>query len=377
MKFSLNHLKRLSLILTACLLAACAAAPTAVPATSTAAPAVSSPANTAVPTVANTVAAPIIDTIATLSLTPGACESAVKCAEPTVTAPSVSGSDEEKIIVYAPATSSGIPALLAAQENPQFEVVLYTNPSQANAIFLRGEAPILIGGLSVGLDMQKNGAPVQMVNSFVTGLSFLMTNGIQVDSFADLKGKQLYLPFQGSPLEEVSMYFASREGLEWGKDIEPVYLPFESSIEMLKKGDAQAVVLPEPNVSLVEKASPALVSLDYYAEWNRYQGSQNGYPQVSAFVLKDWGDTHKEEIAAFNQALEAAIQTLQQDPETGLKVTEGKYKLPEPVLQSALLRTRYHFLDGAELKTEVESYYQTIGKPLDETQSTIFYQPLP
>ncbi len=168
------------------------------------------------------------------------------------------------------------------------DLQLYTNQSQANTLFLRGEANILVTGLSVGVDLYSNGAPVQMISSYVSGLSYLVTYGQPITSISELKGQSVYVPFEGSPIEQVMQFLVEKQGLTWKSDVNPIYSPFESSIELLKQGTATAVILPEPNVTLIEDQPNIYISLDLFDEWNKETGSTQGYPQVAAFVQPEW-----------------------------------------------------------------------------------------
>ncbi len=286
-------------------------------------------------------------------------------------------SSAESIQIYAPSSTSAIPILLAACDHPEYQVTLYSNPEQANALFIRGEIPLMVSGLSVGFELYKHEVPVQILNSYVSGLSYLVTYGKSVDSYADLKGQSLYLPFEGSPLEEVSRFFAQEAGLVWKTDIQPVYSPFTSSVELLKQGKIQAVILPEPNVSLIENNPDLHISISYYDEWNRLTGSDHGYPQVGTLINAEWAKAHPEAAQQFNHALEAAIQSLKADPQAALQKVQDSFKLPPAVLSAALGRTRYHLVTGQEMQQEINDYYHTIGAPLDESVTAFFYIPVP
>ena len=280
---------------------------------------------------------------------------------------------DEQLVIYAPASSSSIPVILAARKLENAELQLYTNQSQANTLFLRGEVDILVTGLSVGVDLYSNGAPVQMISSYVSGLSYLVTYGKQVTSLSELKGESVYVPFEGSPIEQVMQFLVEKQGLNWKTDVKPVYSPFESSIELLKQGTAAAVILPEPNVALVEGQPNIYVSLDLFDEWNKETGSTQGYPQVAVFARPDWTAANSEMINAFNQALSEAVEYVQQEPEAALTEVQSNYKLPAEKLAKALSRTRYFFMSGEQMQSAVENYYQTIGKPLDETFADFYF----
>lgn len=288
---------------------------------------------------------------------------------------STSSANTGKLVVYAPASTSSIPVILAASKLKNIELTLYTNQSQANTLFLRGDVSILVTGLSVGVDLFKNGAPVQLANSFVSGLSYLVTYGKQVNDWADLKGQQIYLPFAGSPIEEATTYLAQQAGLKYGVDLRPVYSPFDSSVQLLKEGKAAAVVLPEPNVTLVEGQPDVFISLSYFDEWNKATGSDQGYPQVGSFVNSGWASSHAADIETFNQVLGEAISSVENDPAAAVKSVSSYYKLSPDLLLKSLNRTRYNLMVGQEMEDAISNYYQVIGKPLDEKFTDFYFLP--
>lgn len=294
---------------------------------------------------------------------------AAGCSVPAPTPTAAAG----KLRIYAPASTSSIPVLLAARQLPGTEVTLYTSQEQANTLFARGEVDLLVSGLSVGADLYRNGIPLQMINTYVSGMSFLVGAGSAAGDFAALKGAQLVVPFAGSPIEEVCRYLAAQAGLEWGRDILPLYAPFDTSMALLRQGKSGAVILPEPNVSLLEAQGGVAVGLSLYDLWNQYNPGDDGYPQVGTFALRAWAAPQAGRVAAFNAALGQAIAATRADPAAAAAAVAAHYKFPEAVLRAALGRTHYALLTGAAMRARVEHYYQVIGKPLDETYRAFYY----
>lgn len=205
-------------------------------------------------------------------------------------------------------------------------------------------------------------------------MTYLVTHGKKVERFADLKGQTIYLPFEGSPIEETTRFFIEREGLIWKQDIHIAYAPFTSSVELLKQGKATAVVLPEPSVSLVEQSPGLYVSLSYRRLWDDATGSGSGYPQVAPFANQGWAAGHPDVTRRFNEEVEAAIETIQNDAIAAAAQTHDALGLPAPVLAAALARTDFAFTSGDALSGAIRDYYQTIGKPLDESFDAFFYR---
>jgi NitT/TauT family transport system substrate-binding protein len=279
---------------------------------------------------------------------------------------------DTNIIIYAPATPATVPILMAARRLPGAQVTVFTNHAQANAEFLSGDVDVLVTGLSVGMDLFENGAPVRVVNSYVAGMTYLVTRGEKVDGFADLRGQEIHLPFEGSPIEQVTRFLAERDGLKWGEDIKPVYAPFPSSVELLKQGKATAVALPEPSVTLVEGQPDVFISLDYRELWDAAAGSSGGYPQVTPFVKAEWAAANAEFIERFNAEVEAALKVIAEDPEQAAAETSEALGLPAAVLTSALGRTGFAFLQGDALAQAIRDYSEAIGEPLGEKHDAFF-----
>jgi ABC-type nitrate/sulfonate/bicarbonate transport system substrate-binding protein len=219
--------------------------------------------------------------MATPTVGPNAPTSVVSSQPPTATAEATAA---DEITIFAPSSTSSIPLILAVKALPNTKLVLFTNHPQASAQFIKDENTVLVTGLSVGVDMFRNLVPIQVFNASVSGLSYLVGCNIEIKDFSDLKGKEVYLPFEGSPLEETTAFFVSKAGLEWKKDVTPIYAPFDTSTALIKQGKDVLVALGEPSVSAMAGQACFKLGPSYFEEWNKITGGQHGYPQVAALA---------------------------------------------------------------------------------------------
>ncbi|MBN2546884.1 MAG: ABC transporter substrate-binding protein [Spirochaetes bacterium] len=277
-----------------------------------------------------------------------------------------------KTVIYAPSTPTSLPLLIASEVLSDTEVVLYVNHSQANALFLKGDVQIISTGFSVGKNFFDNKVPVIVINSYVSGLTHLVTYGKHFNNFTELKGSEIYLPFQNSPIEEITKFFILSEGLKWG-DFKPVYSQFQSSVELLKNGKAKVVPLAEPFVSIVEKNQNIKVSFSYYDRWVEITGNKKGYPQTGTFIKKQWAEKNSNYIKKLNNEIKKAVIEINNNPEKSSKLLSGKLNVSDEILLSATRRTVFNMLYSKELKNEIEIYYKAIGKPLNENYKEFFY----
>ena len=285
----------------------------------------------------------------------------------------VAGMAQEVLKIYAPPTPSSVPVILAVRNMENTEITIFFNHSQAHTLFLRDDIQMLVTGLSVGVNFFQNGVPVQVINSYVSGLTDLITRDKQVQSFKEVQGEEIYLPFEGAPIEEITAFFVAREGLSLKEDFKVVYAPFESSFELLKQGKAGIVPLPQPLATVAAAQKGIFLSFGYKERWDALTGTSNGYPQVGTFVKKAWAEAHPDTIRTFHQELAKALEWLAKEPEQAIELTKSSFKFPEKVLLASLRRTAFFLSTAEQLEQDITNYYSFVGKPLDETFDAFFY----
>ncbi|MGL1931945.1 MAG: hypothetical protein OCC45_09310 [Desulfotalea sp.] len=287
----------------------------------------------------------------------------------------IAASIEDHIQILVPGTPSSLPILLAADETPGVDAKVVYNLGQAHASFLRGDANMVLTGLSVGIKFFDQGRDIKIISSYVSGLSSLVASKEKSEAnktwtFADFKGETIYLPFPGSPMEEMTRFFLAKENLHADKDINFSYGDFQSSIQSLRLGKRNLMVLPEPFVSIAGE-NGGLAVIDYYQLWHKYTG-RDGYPQV-ALIIKNKDFTAKKElIEKFLVSLHKSIKICQDEPEKVVAVTKDRLKLPGNILLSALQGTKFNSWQGEDLVDNIFYYYEEIGKGLDEKYKRLF-----
>lgn len=281
--------------------------------------------------------------------------------------------ERQTTVIYTPATPSSVPVVIAAQQMPNTEFHVFTNHPKAHSLFLKGDADILFTGLSVGLNFYRKGKKVRIFNSYVTGLTHLITRGRSVKNFSELKGETLIVPFENSPIDELTRFFVESEGLDYGRDIKIQYsLPYAAR-SLLANEKADNAPLPEPLVTaLLNSDNNLKLSFSYREYYMQVTGNKKGYPQVGGFVKGDSAAEKREYLKQFNAELEKAIQLCRENPEDAIMLVKGSFGFDEAVLKKALQRTVFKLESSENLKKEVYDYYNTIRKPLSEESEDFF-----
>lgn len=284
------------------------------------------------------------------------------------------GSANAKEQVYLPTSPASIPLILALEKIPELEARMYINHSQANALFLRGDASLLLTGLAVGRKLYEQGIPLSIVASHVTGLSYIVSakSVAPLRSFKDLLHKKIWLPFPGSPVEEVCRYFAKQEGLKLGKDIEVGYTSFTAMTQLLESGKIEYAVLPEPFVTVAEQKAAIKVQLSLVELWNGYNKGNSGYPQVALLAQQNWLSENQSLMEKFIVSLSQSIDFVQKHPQQAVDKTKQFFNLPDNVLIKSLFRTDFKMLYGEELNRVLRDYYHRIDQDLGDDFEAVY-----
>ena len=119
------------------------------------------------------------------------------------------------------------------------------------------------------------------------------------------------------------------------------------------------------------------IAVSYRSLWEKYTGDPNGYPQVGTFVNEKWlfSDPIQANalIRRLNQTVQSAIETIETSDQSASEKGGEKMGWSPDILNSAIRRMTFHFLKDRELKQAIQTYYLTLGKPLDASFDSFFY----
>ena len=264
----------------------------------------------------------------------------------------------EPITIMAPDNPSSLPLLIAADNIPDLEIKLFTNHAQAHSLFLAGKVSLLMTGYAVGESFAQRGVPIKMLASWVSGLNYLVTADSVYDSFLDLKGQKLYFPFQGSPIEKMSLWLAEQEGVDINNDMEIGYLPFESMLQLMRQGKIANAVMPVSSALQIVDDSRFFFSFDLNDKWFQITGS-DFYPQVCLFSNPD-ADINELFPVLINELQKACI-LIEQDPEKAQSLAGERLSYQPDIIKRSLELQTFKLISGKELQIALEQYFENSG----------------
>lgn len=264
--------------------------------------------------------------------------------------------EEKRIRVLLPQTPSSLPLYFALKDNTMFEIEFYLNHSLANAKFIRGDAELLLTGLTVANSFSKEGLDFHLLSSQVDNLTHLVANDSLV-SIEEIKGRTLIFPFADSPMEIVFTKIAEKHDLIQGKDYLVQYYPFTTSLQLLQEGSDFLVWLPEPFVTIAESKFKKKVSLSLN------QLFTENITQINAcqvLLLARNLDLRSEGVV--NYLSKIYVDSLTWQAEKFINRLPENFPNRDAYHLQTIKRSSYNFLAGKELESSLDSLFKILKK---------------
>lgn len=271
------------------------------------------------------------------------------------------------IMVLSGTTGVGIAPMINDVKNGNaalnYNIEVAASADMINPGLIQGEIEIAALPTNVASVLyNKTGGKVMVAAVNTKGVLYLLENGETVKSFADLKGKTVYLPGQGSNPEYIFRYLAEKNGLEIGKDVmvDYTYNSPDALATAITSGLVSLAVLPEPKVTAIKSQNAAVRSaLDFTAEWNKV--SDGELVQGCIVVQKSFAEEHPAELAQFLKDYEASINFVNTNIEEASTMIEAAGIIPKaPLAKKALPACNICFMTGEEMKTSLNSFFKVL-----------------
>lgn len=268
-----------------------------------------------------------------------------------------SASESGNIInVLLPQTPSSLPVYLALRDNPQFAIDFFINHSQANAKFLRGDAQLLLTGISVANSFSNQGLDFDLMSSQVNNLTHLISTK-EIKNLSEIKNQTIVFPFADSPMELLFTAIAEKNNLEKGQDYSVQYKSFDTSLQLLQQGSNLLVWVPEPFASLAESKFQLKIGLSLDQLFKDNLGDFN----ASQVVLLS-KDLDIKDVAGINYLTKVYIDSLRSDPGKFLSYLPQDFPNRQAYTQETITRTSYFYLDGKNLSKSITNLYTLINR---------------
>lgn len=252
------------------------------------------------------------------------------------------------------------------EANNNYNFKVFTAPDQVVPEIVNKNIDIAAVPTNVAANLyKKTNKNVSIIAVNTLGVLSILTNGEEINSVADLKGKTIYATGKGATNEYALNYILEKNGLVIGKDVTVEYRAEHSELAAeVISGKVKIAMLPQPFVTNVMiKNQNVKIALDLSKEWAKIPDNLGSDLVMGCLVVRN--DFLLENKAAVDKFLsEYAISTEKANNEveaTALLSDEFEI-LASGVVKKALPQCNIVCITGEKMKQSVSNYLNILLK---------------
>jgi len=216
---------------------------------------------------------------------------------------------------------------------------------------------------SVLYNKTEGGVETLAINTL--GVLYIVEQGENVSSVADLKGKTIYASGKGATPEYALRYILTENGIDPDSDVTIEWKSEHAECLSAIVEDASAVaMLPQPFVTTAMMKNESIrIALDLTAEWDKVQeGKDEKSSMLTGVVIarKAFAEENPELIKSFMMDYSETVEWVGTHAEEAAKLI-GSYEIvPEAVALKALPFCNIVCIEGSEMKEKLSGYLNVL-----------------
>ncbi|WP_333652535.1 ABC transporter substrate-binding protein [Lacrimispora sp.] len=270
------------------------------------------------------------------------------------------------ITLGVPASPPTLPILRmkeskALGDDVEIKLDLWNEPETLIAMTQDGAHDMFAFPLTVVSTLYNKGIDVRLMNVNTWGVNYFITSDPEFKTWADLKGKTLYVPLQSSPPDALSQYFIAKAGLTVGTDVNIVYGSTTEIASLIGSGEAEYAVLLEPQVTKILMSNENLrIAFSFEEEWQKVNETDTKIPTAGFGASQKFIEENPELAARFQEAYKEAVKWINENPAEAGVLAEKELGMPAKVVEKAIPNMGLEFKSAVDSKEELDMFYQML-----------------
>ncbi len=250
-----------------------------------------------------------------------------------------------------------------AEGNCKFSIV--ASPDEAVSKLVNGEADIAAVPTNLAATLyNKTKGQLKLAAVTTLGVLSIVTNGENVKSVRDLKGKTIIASGKGAVPEYVLDYILKQNGLQESRDVKVEYkVQHEEATAAVISGKAKVAMLPEPFVTeATVKNKNIKVALNLTKEWDSASKNASVLTMGCLAVRKSFAENHKAELDDFLNEYKSSVDFVNSNVPAAAKLSAKYGIMNAAVAQKAIPDCSIVYIGGNDMKTKVPDFLKVMYK---------------
>lgn len=270
---------------------------------------------------------------------------------------------ELRVMTLNGTTGFGMAPLIAASSEGKaalnYSFSVETDASNVTAALVNGDCDIAALPTNAAAALyNKTGGKIQVLALNTLGVLYLVTDGsVEIESFADLDGKTVFVPAQNPSI--IFSALCKANGVQ--TEIDNSYAQPAELNAAVASGEVSLAVLPEPLLTVARAQNKELVvALDLTAEWDKVS-APGSLVQGCVVVRSEFAAAHPAELKAFLEEYGASVDLLTSDPAAAAeKIVQTGVFSNAAVAEKAIPRCNLCFITGEEMQQCLGAFYEIL-----------------
>jgi len=247
---------------------------------------------------------------------------------------------------------------------------IWANPTQLQAIVAGGQGDFVSLPTNSAAIFYNKGISLQLLDSSVWNILYLVTTDTSIRSVSDLKGKRVVVPYQGAVPDAIFQVILKRQGIDPKKDIDIFYAPDPvQGAQLLLAGQDNYALLSEPSAtSVILKAKDAgktlVRALNMQTEWRKATGASSSTPIAGTIVLGALKD-RPDIVKVFNTEYEKAVKWMLANPkeagEVGAKVL-AEQGFSAAALTESMQSVDWKVVPATDAQPDLQTFFEALAQ---------------
>lgn len=244
----------------------------------------------------------------------------------------------------------------------------FKNHDQLKGIMASRQVQVSGTPTEVSASLYQREIPVQLLNVMVWGVLYVLSPQQNIQSWQDLRGKTVLIPFKNSMLENIFRYLSVKAGLSPDRDvIIQSTQDFPQTLQLLLAKRADAALFSEPigtsaQLKGEQQGMPLYRVLNLQEEWANVTGKKLKMPQAGTTALQSLVNDSPQIVQLIQTELRKSVDWIGQNPDAASELGAKYLELQPNVIRQALKFTPFEFKTAAEAKGELEFWYQCLAE---------------
>lgn len=280
--------------------------------------------------------------------------------EPSAQETTAPQGNTEKIKIAAIKGPTGM-GMIDLMDDEKYSFTLTSDPTEIVSLISSKSVDVAACPLNLAANIyKKTNGGIRMIGLNTLGVLYIVTNGTDLTSISELKGKTVYSTGQGSTVEYILNYILNENGLKVGEDIKVEYLSEHSElVAKMASGAVEYGVLPQPFVTAATAKNDKLkVTLSLTEEWNKV--SPETQLSMGCLIARtEFVENNKEALNTFIAENKLSVESVNNNPAAAAqKIAEKGIIESAAVAEKAIPHCNVVFIDGEQMKTIANANFE-------------------